>query len=101
VGRRVGDNATVGQTVLFFVEETVGGILFGLLRIRRRTNANVVKILTWSGLRGGIAVALALSFPLGPERGTILVATYMVVVFSVAVQGLSIEKRMRRWEKSV
>jgi len=57
--------------------------------------------LTWSGLRGGIAVALALSFPLGPERGTILVATYMVVVFSVAVQGLSIEKLMRRWEKSV
>ena len=45
-------------------------------------------------------MALALSLPLGSERETLLMATYMVVVFSVAVQGLSIESLMRRWEKS-
>ena len=60
----------------------------------------MIKILTWGGLRGGIAVALALSLPLTPERGTILMATYMVVIFSVAVQGLTIEPLIRRWEKS-
>jgi monovalent cation:H+ antiporter, CPA1 family len=73
---------------------------FTLLRLRRKPEANVIKILTWGGLRGGIAVALALSLPLAPERGTIIMATYMVVVFSVGVQGLTIERLMRRWEKS-
>jgi CPA1 family monovalent cation:H+ antiporter len=46
--------------------------------------------LTWGGLRGGISVALALSLPAGPERNLILTVTYLVVVFSIIVQGLSI-----------
>jgi len=76
------------------------GIPFSLLRIRRSYGSNAVKILTWGGLRGGIAVALALSLPSGPARGVILVVTYMVVVFSIAVQGLTIGRLMRRWEKT-
>ncbi len=47
-------------------------------------------LLTWSGVRGGISVALALSLPPGPERDTILTLTYSVVVFSILAQGLSI-----------
>ena len=53
-------------------------------------------MLTWGGLRGGISVALALSLPSGPERDTLVTITYVVVVFSVLVQGLSIEKLVRR-----
>ena len=44
-------------------------------------------LLTWGGLRGGIAVAMALSLPHIPARDVILVATYVVVMFSVLVQG--------------
>jgi CPA1 family monovalent cation:H+ antiporter len=72
------------------------GIPFSLLRKRSPFSHNVVKILTWGGLRGGIAVALALSLHAGRERGIILVITYMVVVFSIVVQGLSIEKLLKR-----
>jgi CPA1 family monovalent cation:H+ antiporter len=54
------------------------------------------QVLTWGGLRGGISVALALSLPGGPERDTLVTITYVVVVFSVLVQGLSIEKLVRR-----
>jgi CPA1 family monovalent cation:H+ antiporter len=58
---------------------------------------NAVKILTWGGMRGGIAVALALSIPQGAHRGIIVFITYMVVVFSIIVQGLTIKKFLRKW----
>ena len=52
--------------------------------------------MTWGGLRGGISVALALSLPSGPERDVILAITYAVVVFSIVVQGLTMEKLVKR-----
>jgi CPA1 family monovalent cation:H+ antiporter len=47
--------------------------------------------MTWGGLRGGIAVALALSLEPGFERSVILAMTYAVVVFSILVQGLTLK----------
>lgn len=52
--------------------------------------------LVWGGLRGGISVALALSLPEGPGRTIILAVTYIVVLFSVIVQGGSIGRLIRR-----
>ena len=53
-------------------------------------------VLIWGGLRGGISVAMALSLPAGHERDLILVATYVVVAFSILVQGTTISALMRR-----
>ncbi len=66
------------------------GVPITLLRPFRTFSPKVVRILTWSGLRGGISVALALSLPAGAERDVILTITYAVVVFSILVQGLSV-----------
>jgi CPA1 family monovalent cation:H+ antiporter len=63
-----------------------------LMRLRRRFSPNVVKILTWGGLRGGISVALALSLPMGTERQAIVTVTYAIVVFSILVQGLTLRR---------
>ncbi|MBM0206954.1 sodium:proton antiporter [Micromonospora sp. STR1s_5] len=55
-----------------------------------------VPFLTWAGVRGGISVALALSLPESPAKSGILAATYAVVLFSIIVQGLSLERVARR-----
>ena len=52
--------------------------------------------LIWSGLRGGISIALALGLPGGPARSVILAATYVVVLFSVIVQGITIKRVLER-----
>jgi CPA1 family monovalent cation:H+ antiporter len=67
-----------------------------LLRLRRAFSPGVIKILTWGGLRGGVSVALALSLPMGEPRDIILAITYVIVVFSIVVQGLTIGKLVRR-----
>lgn len=47
-------------------------------------------IMTWGGLRGGISIALALGLSLEMHRDMFLVVTYVVVVFSILVQGLTV-----------
>jgi len=53
-------------------------------------------IMTWGGLRGGISIALALTIPKDMHRDLFLVMTYMIVVFSILVQGLTLSKLINR-----
>ena len=63
-----------------------------LLRRLREFSPNVVAILTWGGLRGGISLALAMSLPQGQERDLLVTVAYCVVVFSILVQGTTIKR---------
>jgi CPA1 family monovalent cation:H+ antiporter len=67
------------------------GISVNLMKSVHTFSPHVVKILTWGGLRGGISVALALSIPESESRDLIIVMTYIVVVFSILVQGLTMK----------
>ena len=55
---------------------------------------NTAKIITWGGLRGGLSIALALNLPdtMGDVKSLILILTYAVVLFTILVQGLTMEK---------
>lgn len=72
------------------------GMPIGFLYSVFRLPAGSWKVLTWGGLRGGISVALALSLVPGMERDIVVALTYMVVVFSILGQGLSIGKVVRK-----
>lgn len=61
-------------------------------------NTNI--IMTWGGLRGGISIALALGLTTEMHRDLFLVITYVVVVFSILVQGLTVEKLVKRLSHS-
>lgn len=69
--------------------------IFVPLTFLRRTldvNYSNINILTWAGLRGGISIALALSIPHSPYRHIILAGCYFIVIFSVIVQGLTLNR---------
>jgi CPA1 family monovalent cation:H+ antiporter len=69
-------------------------IMLPLTFLRRSLNINYssINILTWAGLRGGISIALALTLPASPYRHLILSGAYFIVIFSIIVQGLTLNK---------
>lgn len=112
----------IGLEMLIIIEESTGAFLqIGLIGIFiilagrflgvaipvtildffKRSANGTIPILTWGGLRGGISIALALSLS-AEDIGTdvkylIVTITYCVVVFSILVQGMTIEKLVKKY----
>ncbi|HEV2134591.1 MAG TPA: sodium:proton antiporter [Terracidiphilus sp.] len=71
-------------------------LLLAIVRLFSLGHRSSVAILTWGGLRGGLSIALALSVPEALGRSWMVGATYLVVVFSIVIQGGSMD-RLVRW----
>ncbi len=86
--------------ITLFARWTSVGTVVALMSRFRGFSQGVVPIMTWGGLRGGISVALALSVPDAPERDVLVTITYVVVVFSILVQGITLGPVVRRFSTS-
>ena len=67
-----------------------------LIRYKERISQKTLVILTWGGLRGGISIALALSILPEYNRELVVTVTYVVVCFTILVQGLTIGKLAKK-----
>lgn len=68
---------------------------YSILKHPEASPFNTVKLMTWGGLRGGISIALALSLGDYPFGNGIILMTYIVVLFSIIIQGLSLKKLVK------
>jgi CPA1 family monovalent cation:H+ antiporter len=76
---------------------TAVGVPFIILGRIRPFTRGAYPVLVWGGLRGGISIALALSLPEGAVKDVVVAVTYVVVVFSVVVQGTTVGATARRF----
>jgi CPA1 family monovalent cation:H+ antiporter len=54
------------------------------------------KLMVWGGLRGGLSIALVLSLPESESKNMLTIVTYMCVLFSILIQGLTIGKMAKK-----
>ena len=70
------------------------GIPAALMGLLKGPEKGIIALLTWGGLRGGLSIAMALSLPAGAQKDIILPVTYIVVLFSILVQGLTFKSAL-------
>ena len=88
--------ALLAIPVTLFARALSVTIPIAILSRRQTFTKGAVPVLIWGGLRGGIAVALALSLPDVEYKATILSMTYGVVLFSIIIQGLTVKPLVER-----
>lgn len=96
VGERVPLAAALAIPLVLLARLISVLVPLGLIPSGRGLPRGAAAVLTWTGLRGGISVALALSLPAGPYRDDLIAITYAIVCFSIIVQGLTVGKVTER-----
>jgi CPA1 family monovalent cation:H+ antiporter len=66
------------------------------LKDKKLYNGKILLIMTWGGLRGGLAIALILSLPNVAYKELMVSVTYLIVLFSIIVQGLTTGKLVKK-----
>jgi len=84
--------------IIILLIARAASIILPIVFLRRtlKLKYNSILVLTWGGLRGGISIALALSLPASPYRELILTCSFFIVVFSVIVQGLTLNRLIEK-----
>ncbi|WP_026999922.1 cation:proton antiporter [Eisenibacter elegans] len=91
----------IGIGVMLFARWVAIGVPIKLLQQTRDFIPNTITLMTWGGVRGGISIALALSLTSQmPPRDMIVCMTYIIVIFSIVVQGLTISPLVKRLKLS-
>jgi len=86
----------IGILIVLFARYISVLVPFLFLRKNNVFQSHSLTILTWGGLRGGISVALALSLPKGEFSNFFVTITYIIVLFSIIVQGLTIGRVVKK-----
>jgi Na+:H+ antiporter len=88
----------ISIVIVLFSRVISVGVPYSLINHEEHSSFKTISILSWGGLRGGISVALALSLDESLSKDFIIFITYLVVIFSIIVQGLTIGKLVK-WLK--
>jgi CPA1 family monovalent cation:H+ antiporter len=89
--------AAAAAIVLSLIARAISIVVPGLpLNLHAEHKLRGIAVMSWSGLRGGISLALALSIPAQSFREPLITATYAVVIFTMLVQGLTLDRLCRR-----
>ncbi len=89
--------APIAIPIVLFARACSVAIPVAILRRFQQFGPNTIRVMTWAGLRGALSVAMALSLPKGDSRELIVAATYLVAIFSIPVQSMTIDPLVRRW----
>ncbi len=87
--------ALLSIPLVLLIRSVIVAIPMNIFKIWRRYPRGTIRILIWGGLRGGLALALALSLPGGNQRNLILGMTFAVVAFAIVIQGITVRQLVK------
>ncbi len=95
--RQVFASGFIAIAVVLAVRFAVVALVLGAIQAFRQQHRSSIAALSWGGLRGGLGLALAFAVPFSAATRWILPTTYIVVVFSIVVQGWSMDLFLRKF----